>query len=373
MVILKGKRLGGKYVTRGIEVAVSTTTREGWSSGSPSTYTDLAYRSADGCTEWAAGINHGEGLPTRAKVQELLDAEELHACDACARPFVGGFFTDRWECAVCRGARWERVRAEDEARWAAERDAKRAERSRCWNEFHEVAEMRRLPSLGMLRDAILANNPKRCPKWQYRLADDLVAEIQPRPTLAEWRQGTPQPAFLGRAFFSPAGFGEDVFEARQADLPRGTILVKFELSIPPEGGAWRFRCDRYLDRTGQRGMEVVLAVRRRLLAEIPAQLVRLHPDVMFSYHCIVCGKALTDPASQARFIGPECWGSSTLAVPVTDRGLLPHGLWLAWNAGFDLNDSAIRLVAADWLEEQGDADTANLLRQQGAPVAARPR
>jgi uncharacterized protein (TIGR02996 family) len=368
MVTLKGKRLGGKYVTRGVELAVSTTTREGWSSGSLSTYTEVQFRSEDGCTESATSIHHEEGPPARAKVQEALDAEELRTCATCARPHLGSYFTDRWECAVCRSARWERVRAEDEAKRAAEREARRAERKRCWDEFHEVAEMRRLPPLAMLRDVILANNPKRCPKWQYRLAGDLVAEIQPRPTLAEWRQCTPQPAFLGRAFFSPAGFGEDVFEARQADLPRGAILLKFELSLPPEGGAWRFRCDRYVDNTGQRGMEAVLAVRRRLLAEIPAHLTTLCPDVMFSYHCLVCGKALTDPASMARFIGPECWGSASLAVPEADRGLLPHGLWLAWKAGFDLNDSAIRLVAADWLEEQGDADTANWLRQQGAPA-----
>jgi uncharacterized protein (TIGR02996 family) len=356
-------------VTRGIELTVSTSTQESWDNDPLKACTQVQFRSEDGCTEWAAGINHGEGLPTRAKVQEALDAEERHTCVTCARPFVGGYFLDRWECAVCRGVRSERMVAESEARRAAEREAQRAERNRCWDEFHEVAEMRPLPSLGMLRDVILGNNPKRCPKWKYRLADDLVAEVQPRPMLAEWRQSTPQPAFLGRAFFLPAGVGDDVFEARQADLPRGTVLIKFELSLPPEGDTWRFRCDTYLDKTGQRGMGIVLAVRRRLVAEIPTRLVRLCPDVMLSYHCLVCGKALTDPASQARFIGPECWGSATLVVPETNRGLLPLGLWLAWNAGFDLNDSAIRLIAADWLEEQGDADTAYLLRQQGAPAA----
>jgi hypothetical protein len=39
------------------------------------------------------------------------------------------------------------------------------------------------------------------------------------------------------------------------------------------------------------------------------------PRAMLSRHCMICGKALTDPASMARFIGPECYGSGTLDVP----------------------------------------------------------
>jgi hypothetical protein len=31
--------------------------------------------------------------------------------------------------------------------------------------------------------------------------------------------------------------------------------------------------------------------------------------------CLVCGRALTDPASMARQIGPECAGSASLQVP----------------------------------------------------------
>jgi hypothetical protein len=31
--------------------------------------------------------------------------------------------------------------------------------------------------------------------------------------------------------------------------------------------------------------------------------------------CICCDRALTDPISQARFIGPECYGSSSNDIP----------------------------------------------------------
>src|SRR5262249_14739800 len=38
-------------------------------------------------------------------------------------------------------------------------------------------------------------------------------------------------------------------------------------------------------------------------------------DLMLAPNCLVCGKGLTDPASMARFIGPECAGTSSLHVP----------------------------------------------------------
>src|SRR5262245_35496183 len=37
--------------------------------------------------------------------------------------------------------------------------------------------------------------------------------------------------------------------------------------------------------------------------------------VMLSAHCLICGKTLTDPASMARYIGPECAGTSSVHVP----------------------------------------------------------
>ena len=36
---------------------------------------------------------------------------------------------------------------------------------------------------------------------------------------------------------------------------------------------------------------------------------------MLSHNCVICGKGLTDPASMARWIGPECAGTSSLRVP----------------------------------------------------------
>jgi hypothetical protein len=43
---------------------------------------------------------------------------------------------------------------------------------------------------------------------------------------------------------------------------------------------------------------------------------RLTPKAMLSPQCLVCGKGLTDPASMARWIGPECAGTSSLHIPL---------------------------------------------------------
>jgi hypothetical protein len=36
---------------------------------------------------------------------------------------------------------------------------------------------------------------------------------------------------------------------------------------------------------------------------------------MLCHACLCCGKGLTDPASMARWIGPECWGSASINAP----------------------------------------------------------
>jgi Family of unknown function (DUF6011) len=41
---------------------------------------------------------------------------------------------------------------------------------------------------------------------------------------------------------------------------------------------------------------------------------QIRPNALLGHHCLCCGRALTDPVSQARFIGPECFGSASKAV-----------------------------------------------------------
>jgi hypothetical protein len=50
------------------------------------------------------------------------------------------------------------------------------------------------------------------------------------------------------------------------------------------------------------------------LLDLLPKLETIQAEQMFSAHCLICGKALTDPASMARWIGPECAGTSSLDV-----------------------------------------------------------
>ena len=45
------------------------------------------------------------------------------------------------------------------------------------------------------------------------------------------------------------------------------------------------------------------------------RFARVSATLQLSPQCLCCGKLLTDPASQARLIGPECAESSSLLVP----------------------------------------------------------
>ena len=66
-----------------------------------------------------------------------------------------------------------------------------------------------------------------------------------------------------------------------------------------------------------RGLDIAAgrALRERIDAAFrDGRFDRITPDMLGS-HCLICGKALRDPVSQARFIGPECAGTSSVHIP----------------------------------------------------------
>ena len=71
-------------------------------------------------------------------------------------------------------------------------------------------------------------------------------------------------------------------------------------------GAWQAGSDR---------AGIVSLVERIVAALRGGYFTASMPPKMLSHHCMICGKGLTDPASMARWIGPECAGTSTLQVP----------------------------------------------------------
>src|SRR5262249_31759974 len=151
-----------------------------------------------------------------------------------------------------------------------------------------------------------------CPKWAFRLAKDLVIQVQPRPTLAEWAKTRPQPLFLGVAVHNEDGVGSRVFDAT-AKKNTPARRVKFE--IVPAGEALDLR----LTGSWVGTSKGLVACRARLGRLLQDRLDRVTPEIMLYPQCLCCGKVLTDPASQARWIGPECAGQGRLAIAGVDR------------------------------------------------------
>jgi hypothetical protein len=135
-------------------------------------------------------------------------------------------------------------------------------------EFWQPTPITPQPLLASLRKLVLERSEKRSPKWKFRLAPDLGLQVQAKLT---------------------------------------TMLLKFECHAIASQDAGR-----------KRGADPTKRVelRERLVGIFQDhRFDRLRPDMMLSHHCLICGRCLTDPVSQARGIGPECWGSTSPSMP----------------------------------------------------------
>lgn len=173
--------------------------------------------------------------------------------------------------------------------------------------FWSASPLRRIPFLDELRELILdgPSAPRRMPKWRLRVAPDLVLEIQPKDAarlrFAGWAiEGDTVTAQL---FTSPR-------HARAWDR-RGEL--RFIIVQPPTAEAWDFHprsadmCSRAAD--GQWIRADPRPLRLRVFEALDEFADRdINALSLLSDHCVCCGKALTDPVSRARKIGPECAG-----------------------------------------------------------------
>jgi hypothetical protein len=179
-----------------------------------------------------------------------------------------------------------------------------------------------LTFLAELREEVLKHSLKRMPKWKFRFAPDIVVQLQPQPTIL------PPAARLGRIckckyhhFVGAAVQMEGVTGEALKQLPKRSSLpwwqIKFEIyTHDPDA-----KVDWFLHRTSgtwQRNAvyDGVAPFVARMVATLrDGYFTASMPPRMLSHHCMICGKGLTDPASMARWIGPECAGTSTLQVP----------------------------------------------------------
>ena len=159
--------------------------------------------------------------------------------------------------------------------------------------------------MARLRALVLERSEQRSPKWKFRLAPDLVLQIQPKLTTVLLR--------FECLALQCEGADLDKLLARRSEFEIDYWRVNFKLSavvaeqwlFKPTHCGWKRRSD----------LSVFVDLRARLVAALGARFNTLQPDMLLGAHCLCCGKGLTDPVSQARFIGPECFGSASADLP----------------------------------------------------------
>jgi hypothetical protein len=201
-------------------------------------------------------------------------------------------------------------------------------------EFWNEETLSPIRVLADLRAFVLERSHTRLPRWHFRMADDLVVRLQPKP--AERRDRFY--GFVGEAF-EGQGITRATLGSAAACKALGLWRLRFGIVVAesswtlklrhvhwPSSAVEAWRAARRLgpgctERIA--AADAVLADRTNALRARVVEIFRggrfdaLEADMMFSPACLCCGKALTDPVSMARWIGPECAGrAGTLSLPV---------------------------------------------------------
>ena len=171
---------------------------------------------------------------------------------------------------------------------------------------YQTCTIQPLPLLQQLNDWVIRQNEKRLPKWKFRFAPDFAIQIHPRVTRAH-------DMLFECVALQTENLTVDLFTVPRTLTRRSYYRVRFDLQVKedlwsfrPRGGRWTRDNSRQGYRAaGQRAIEVLK----------PERFANLNPEMMLSPHCLCCGKGLTDPASVARWVGPECFGSASTNLP----------------------------------------------------------
>jgi Family of unknown function (DUF6011) len=152
------------------------------------------------------------------------------------------------------------------------------------------------------------------PKWKFRLAADVVIEIQPKLTRS------------GRLFHWSAikcdGADAKMFATSDTRLPPWIVLngrlTEGQLSAAGDLTGYALKA-RHISWHHGMNRKAGWVSARALRDEIEAafrggRFDKFTPSMLGKY-CLLCGKGLTDPVSMARFIGPECANTSSASIP----------------------------------------------------------
>lgn len=171
-------------------------------------------------------------------------------------------------------------------------------------------EIKPAPALASLRDTVIERSEKRSPKWRFRLAHDLVVRIQPKLTARDLHR------FECLAVSCEGADGAVLAESARKKMAGQYIMLGFDLTVATADAPWKMKAKSIRWGKPRPDEAGVFSVRDRLAAAFEAgQFNVLSPAMMLGNFCLYCGKALTDPVSQARMIGPECAGTSSVYIP----------------------------------------------------------
>ena len=149
------------------------------------------------------------------------------------------------------------------------------------------------PALAALRDLELERSEQRPPKWKFRLASDLVLQIQPKLTTALLK-------------FECCGICEGadlaVLLAKRSDIKRPYSIVGFELRADSPD-VWFFKA-RSVGGSKSADPPLLLLLRQDLIDAFQAgRFEVLRPELMLGSPCLV----------------PECAGTSSEQLPFVLR------------------------------------------------------
>jgi hypothetical protein len=150
------------------------------------------------------------------------------------------------------------------------------------SDFFYTLPIEPMPPLAALRDAVLQRSDKRMPKWSFRIAPDIVTQIQPKPDKRTRKNWDALPWFDCRAVVHP-----EANAAMLKDRPRDSWGMEFRLSIHAQ--TWNFKATRISFHRDFPNEEAVL-VRNRLFATLPTALAELRPSAMMKTACLMCSK-----------------------------------------------------------------------------------
>jgi hypothetical protein len=161
-----------------------------------------------------------------------------------------------------------------------------------------------IPFLRNLRLMCLARSESRAPKWKFRVASDLVMQLQPKPSCLP---GRVLESFEGVAVMvAAASATAEMLTTRPRRPVKAWWRRNFEIvSYAKNSKEWHLFIGQGMYTRNRADGDDVLIWRIRS-AFTDGFFEAPPPDAFFANHCLICGRPLTDNASIARRIGPEC-------------------------------------------------------------------